>query len=296
MEVHVPAAGLLGRTLLRLGEARSTGTLNVLAPPTHRATIALHAGRVAAVAVDGGPLLGDLLPIDLEAHRRALERGATRPVGRWLVREGLASAPSVSHALRRQARARVTAVFAWPEVVLRYAPPAAPLTPLDEPLEPVDLVLGALRTHGPLSGAAETRLRGSMWVLSARGRALLPNAALYPQERAMLVALARGVRGDDAIAIGGQHPRAIQGLHAWHQVGLVVDPRLEAERFEGRHQALLRARRKVRRGTASIADHRELRRTLRDVHPDRFDPRLHETCNEVLRALLTARAETRRAG
>lgn len=294
--MHVPAVSLLGRTLLRLGEARSTGTLSVLNPLARRATLAFHAGRVVAVAVEGGPPLGDLLTVDPEAHRRALGRGAAQPVGRWLVREGLVDAASVSHALRRQARARVAQVFAWPEVALRFAPVSAPLPSLDEPLAPIDLVLGALRTLGPPNAATEARLRATEWVLSARGRTQLRQAELYPQERAMLVALDRGVRGEDALAIGGHHARALQALHAWQSVGLVVEPRLQTQSSEGRHQALLRARRQVRRGAAPVSDTRELRRTLRDVHPDRFDPRLRETCSEVVRELLAARPKGRGAG
>ncbi|MCB9635130.1 MAG: DUF4388 domain-containing protein [Sandaracinus sp.] len=292
MESHLPAASLLGRTLLRLGEAKATGTLNVRG--RGRARVALHAGRVVAIEVEGAPTLGDLLKVDPRRHREALGAGGPAgPVGRWLVREGLAEPSAVAHALRRQLRARFAALFTWPEVELRFVPIAAPLPPVDEPVPPTDLVLGALRDVVKVPTTSETRLRAAEWTLSPLGRAQLPRAELYPEERAMLVALQSGARGDDVLALGGGSPRALRALHAWQLVGLVVERRLEGAR-EGRHQALLRARRMTRRGRP-LDDERAIRRALAQVHPDRFDPRLQSTCTEVVRELLASRTK-RRAG
>jgi hypothetical protein len=294
VDALLSSASLLGRGLLRLGEARATGTLNVQG--VGRARIALHAGRVVAVDVDGAPPLGDLLAVDEARHREALDRRApVGPVGRWLVREGLADPAAVTHALRRQMRARVSRLFAWSEVELRFVPVSAPLPALDEPLTATDLVLGALRDVVRPSAETEARLRDAEWTLSTLGRSQLPRAELFPQERAMLFALERGARGEDVLALGGGHPRALRALHAWHVVGLAVERRLEAAGRDGRHQALIRARGALRRDKTTARDERTLRRTLRDVHPDRFEPRLQATCSDVVRELLATRGRTRRA-
>jgi hypothetical protein len=78
-------------------------------------------------------------------------------------------------------------------------------------------------------------------------------------------------------------------------VGLAVERRLEAAGRDGRHQALIRARGALRRDKTTARDERTLRRTLRDVHPDRFEPRLQATCSDVVRELLATRGRTRRA-
>lgn len=235
-------------------------------------------------------MLGELLAVDPTRHRQALGQSApVGPVGRWLVREGLADAAAVAHALRRQMRARITKLFAWSEIELRFLPVSAPLPALDEPLTATDLVLGALRDVARPSADAETRLRTTEWTLSPLGRAQLPRAELFPQERAMLMALERGVRGDDVLALGGGHPRSLRALYAWHLVGLAVERRLGAATRDHRHQALLRARRSLRDGAVEHDD-RALRRVLRDVHPDRFESRLQETCTDVVRELLATRA------
>jgi hypothetical protein len=294
VDAQLSSASLLGRGLLRLGDARATGTLNVQG--AGRARIALHAGRVVAIDVDGAPPLGDLLEVDPARHRAALDRRPpVGPVGRWLVREGLADPAAVTHALRRQLRARVARLFAWADVELRFVPVSAPLPALDEPLTTTDLVLGALREVVRPSADTEARLRDAEWTLSVLGRAQLPRAELFPQERAMLFALERGARGQDVLALGGGHPRALRALHAWHLVGLAVERRLEAANRDGRHQALVRARRALRHEPTTERDERALRRTLRDVHPDRFEPRLQATCTDVVRELLATRGRTRRA-
>ncbi|MBX3250559.1 MAG: DUF4388 domain-containing protein [Myxococcales bacterium] len=312
MDPHLPAASTLGRALLRLTRGRATGTLNVRGPA--RGRLVLHAGKVVAVDLPGTTMLGELLAVDRDGHARALEGAPpSGPIGRWLVARQLAEAPAVAYALRRQMRARVTAMFRWPECELRFEPIAAALPALEEPVPVADLVLSALRgAVDAVPADAERRIRDGRWVVDAKAWATLEQAALFPEERAMLPVLLRGGTGADALALGAERPRALRALYAWQLVGLAQPNGASAG--DARHQTLLRKRLALRRGLGAEAlldlqdDMRtegstddgaraareRVRRLVRDVHPDRFDPRLHAACGEVLQALLTAQSRLRR--
>ncbi|MAC27590.1 MAG: hypothetical protein CMN31_12745 [Sandaracinus sp.] len=264
-----------------------------------RARVLFHAGRVVAIEMPDDRPLGELLQLDPAAHGEALGRGRVHgPVGAWLVREGLASEGDVLAALRRQLRVRVGALLRWPDARLRFAPVAAPLPTLHEPVPVIDLVLGGLRDAlGSVPAAASRRLRTQRWGLSPLGEALLPKAALWPEERAMAGVLERPLGGDSVLSIGAHRPRALRALYAWHLLGLVT-----CRRAGTRHGVLLRKRHQLRHA-ASPADllelrehgdaRRGLRRLLRDVHPDRFEPSLQTTSGEVVQALMRAERKLR---
>lgn len=313
----LPAATSFARALLVLARARATGVLTVHGPGGD-ARLSLADGGPQALAVDDGDrhTLGDLLvaegALDHEAHRRALDAGPpTIPIGHWLVRHGVASAPAVAHALRRQQRRRVAALLARPAFDFRFAAgsPAIGLEPLEEPVDVADLVLGGMRELA--AGAGPARLgrdlgRGSLR-LTALGERLLDRATLWPEEAALaqLLRCGRPVEVDDLLGAASHRPRALQALWALRLLHGVAPPGPDAVAYP----LLLRKRRQLRAraGSSALLDlpesargadaRRALRRLAGRLHPDRFDADtpapIRRASSEVMSALVAAEADLR---
>ena len=305
MDPHAPTASGLGRALLRLAHAGSNGTLEV----THtrrgrvvdRARFVLHGGTVASVDLPGVAPLHELLELDLERHRRLLDRieASPGPIGERLVRVGLLSPEALALALRKQMRVRTEAVFRWNAAEFRFVPVAAPGVRAPHPARAIDLVMHACRsTMRAMPAAVRRRLANADFELSERGRAVLGAAGLQPGELAMRDALLRAgsLRGESLFGIAG--PRAERTLHVWSVLGVVRERSMDSTR----HRVLLRKRRQLRDGrqaqdphtlleldgTTAMTPRQSLKRILKDVHPDRFGPELQGASGEVVRALLEA--------
>lgn len=297
MERHAPAVSILGRALLRLARSQATGTLRVNPRGKHRVQgrVSLNAGRVVNVWVPDANRLGRFLPAASGEGPRSSEGG---PIGgRWLA-EGRVSRPELSHALRCQMRRRMSTLIAWPRVALRFE--AAEVGSANvEPWDTADLVLAALRKVVRPSPRTVQWLRKGYWRLSPEAERELGGAALYPEERAMLVALRTGAWGRDLLGLAGESPRAQCALLVWRTLGWVGPAR------RGDYALLLRKQREIRQrasqyrlldlpaGASPRQARAALRRLVRSVHPDRFEPALQEPCAKVLRALVAAEASLR---
>ena len=207
------------------------------------------------------------------------------------MRRGCAKRTSRVHALRTQMRRRMAALLGWQRVVLQFDRTSSEGPRLPEPIAARELVAHALRRARPSVDAdAAARLRTETWRL----RVCMDDVGLAPAERAMCVPLREGAVGEVVIAVGGNSAQALRTLHAWQRGGLI-----EAVR-RGDHRELLRKRQQLRRHAnpralldlgpgASRADaKRALRRLVRKVHPDRFDPQLARASEDVVRALVQA--------
>ncbi len=310
------AAVSFARALLALSRARKTGVL------TARTT--LDAVRVAIVdgvvraarAERESELLGDVLlregDLDVEAHLRALCVGAAEhPVGQWLVRAGAATRPAVEHALRDQLRARLLRVFEWPAIEYTLVSGSADVgVPwVSEPIATCDIVLSALRTR---VGEQDVQAflvahASSALTLSSLGAWLLRDAALWPDEAALVWALAtdEGVLLATLRQNGCASVRSLRTLTALYLLGAVV-PRVHAG---ASYPVLLRKQRQIRRraSPAELLDlhadartgeaRRALRRLAQSVHPDALGPQvplaLRQASTEVMTGLARAERELR---
>jgi hypothetical protein len=274
------------------------------------ARLAIVEGTPRAVAVDPSDddTLGDTLDrlgaLDHDRHVEALERGPpSAPVGAWLVESGVTTRPALAHALRIQLKRRVTAIFTWPlpELAFRAGHADVGVAPLAEPVSSPDLVLGAMRALvaevDPVS--ARQKLGDGLLVLTRLGEALLRDAALGPEESAMVALLRHGAPVDVALARLGHGARAIRALHALRLLGAVAPPSAGQ-----RYSMLLRKQRQLRRAADARAlleigpraspeeARRALRRLAHVVHPDRFgaaeDAAVRSASREVMTALVDA--------
>ncbi len=311
-ELH--SALSLARALLSLCRARKTGVLSVCSR-TDVCRIAVVDGvlRAAGSAGDVEPL-GDVLlrggDLDTPAHLRALEQGAPEhPVGEWLVRAGIASRPAVENALRDQLRARVLAVFAWKEQNYQFVEGRAEMgIPwVHEPVATADIVLAALRRQ--TGAAAVARLINehgtTSLTLSALGRSLVRDAALWPDEAAMLPLLDRGAQLSALCSVTAGSPRALRTLAALVALAAVVPSHARGSRYS----VLVRKQRQVRKrvSAAELLDlpddvvpgdaRRALRRLVQTVHPDTFGLQaplaVRRASTELMCALLRAEGELR---
>ncbi len=189
--------------------------------------------------------------------------------------------------------------MAWPRVTLAFEPGHPRQLDDVEPWDTRDLVLAALREAVRPSAVATKRIRGSYWRLTPEAERDLEDAALYPEERAMVVVLREGAWGRDALAVAGEGVRAERALLAWHALGWLVSSRRADYALLLRKQYELRQRVSHYRlldlpPDASAAQaRRALRRIVRSVHPDRFEPALQEPSAKVVRALIAAEASLR---
>lgn len=289
--MHAPAVSHLCRTLLRLERARATGTLSII-PCTSRGAEVPE--RTATLRFEDG------VPVFLamnDEHR--LGRFVSRPEGvskdapcgaTWL-REARITRGELAWALRRQMRKRMEVILGWQRIALRFDQHRTEGPRLPEPLHARELVAHALRRSlAPVDADSEARLRRETWRL----RVALDDVGLAPEERAMCVPLRSGAPGEVVLAVGGNGLRALRILHAWQRAGLIEPAR------RGDHRELLRKRQQLRQHAnpgalldlgpgASRADaRRALRRLVRKVHPDRFEPQLARASEDVVRALVQA--------
>lgn len=270
--------------MLHLERSGATGTLNVEPTRSLRAQLTFLDGRVVHAAMSDTRRLGRYLATALPSSGDGL-------IGERLLQAGDVDAGELAHALRRQLRQRVVSLFGWRAPALSFAKEVR-ATPIPEPWSTLDLVLAALRTQSSAPSVIE-RIRRLPWRLQPAGERL-HRATLFPEERAMLLALREGVLGADALAMVGHAERAQRALVGWHRLGLIAAPR------GADYALLLRKQRELRRGACAsrLLDlprgasrpeaRRALRRLLRSVHPDRFEGSLQDASAEVARALIAA--------
>lgn len=308
-----PASAALSRALLALSRTQKTGVLHAQGAG-RTARIGIVEGTPRAVEIDGGPCLGDILAeegaLDHEAHRRALaEREPSGPIGRFLVETGAARASAVSYALRKQLRHRMSALFQWGVLELRFEPGEVALDVplLEEPMPAAELVLAGLRGALELVPVHLLRRRvgDGMLRLTGFGELLLAEAALHPEEAAMLPALRRGAPAADLISLGGGRMRAVRTLAGLCMIGAAEPPSpgrmsyglLLKKRNQLRNEASPEALLELDRHADPRAARASLRKLAKELHPDRFragaPEAIERLSGEVLTALLDAEARLR---
>lgn len=279
------------RTLVRLERARATGTLSII-PCTatgeevidREATLRFEEGVPVFLAMNDQHRLGRFV-----THPGGVERDS--PCGATWLRDAHITRGELAYALRRQLRTRMAVILGWQRVALRFDRAANEGPRLPEPIPARDLVAHALRRSlTSVDADTETRLREETWRL----RVPLDDVGLAPHERAMCVPLRQGALGEVVLAVGGNSVRAVRILHAWQRGGLIESAR------RGDHRELLRKRHQLRQqanpralldlgpGASRDDARRALRRLVRKVHPDRFDPQLARASEDVVRALVRA--------
>lgn len=311
----VSGAVSLARALLALRRSAQSGILCVHSE-LGSCRLAIEAGLVRAASELPGSddALGDALlragALDVCAHRRALAGvGARGPVGQWLVETGLASRAAVEVALRWQVRERVLRVLACQRIDYRFeagsASVDAPL--IEEPTASADLVLVALRARLAFWSCEQQRavIAPGELRLNPVGRAIIRDAALWPEEAVAATLLSRGASLVQVMCASRGAARALCFLAALALLAALSHELLEAQRFG----LLLRKRDQMRRALparelldlpkdAAPSDaRRALRRLARRLHPDALgpdaDPALRMASSEILRALIDAERELR---
>jgi hypothetical protein len=309
-----PSSAALARALLALARTRKTGVLHAQGAG-RAAQIAIVEGTPRAIQmVAGGPCLGDILTeegaLDHALHQRALEsREASGPIGRFLVESGAARASAVSYALRKQLRYRAAALFQWGVIELRFeqGEPDVELPLLEEPMPAAELVLVGLRGAVDLVPVhlLRRRIGDGMLKLTGFGELLVSDAALHPEEAAMIPALRRGAAAADLVSLGGGRMRAVRSLAGFCMIGAAEPPSpghlsyglLLKKRNQLRHAASPETLLELPRHGDPRAARASLRRLAKELHPDRFKggapAPIERLSSEVLTALLDAEARLR---
>src|SRR5690606_14545327 len=172
---------------------------------------------------------------------------------------------------------------------------------LEEPMPAAELVLAGLRGALELVPVHLLRRRvgDGMLRLTGFGELLLAEAALHPEEAAMLPGLRRGAPAADLISLGGGRMRAIRSLAGLCMIGAAEPPSpgrlsyglLLKKRNQLRNAASPEMLLEVERGGDARAS---LRKLARELHPDRFKSgapaSIERVSSEVLSALLDAEA------
>lgn len=311
-----PSAVSFARALLTLQRAAQTGVLEVLG----------QGERVRVAVVDGIPRavtplrsadlsLGDALlragDLDADRHRSAMhEQAPSGPVGDWLVACGAASRPAVALALRHQFRVRMLGLFGLRDARYRFIEGGAELVEvpwLPEPPCTGDLVMTAMRhtfADVPLWQALKPIGEGPL-SLTRLGERVVTDAALWPEEAAMVTLLRRGTSLAVLRAAVKGSPRALRTLAALHALSavagrnardasysLLVKKRRQLRADEGPHALL-----EIPIGARPMQARRALRRLARQLHPDCLGPdapaALRVASDEVMRALIHAESQVR---
>jgi hypothetical protein len=316
----------LARGLLTLAERNRCGVVHVR---TERGAARLRIGGgavLAATAIAGhDKSLGDALmrsgDLSAAAHFAALPNRIEdkRPVGEWLAEEQLATRGAVEHALRAQLRGRVLTIFSCRELNHEFVAEAdGGVVPLAAPLRIADIVLSCLRARALSStfgAAAGLDAHGhTELTLSSRGRHVLSQAVLWPEEAAVAGLLLRGGSRLDIDRLCVSHPRASALLRLLHALGGVVDAPQEMDASQRTpsktsYGLLARKRSQVRHGdgphrlldlplTAGPADARKaLRQFAGKLHPDALGPDAPEDLRRasivVMGALIDAERKLR---
>lgn len=314
MSVSVDAWAF-ARALLVIAERRASCDVRAY---TERGECRVRIASGALVSVSGptghDDSLGDVLlrsgDLDAQHHFAALaQRGDAggRPVGAWLLAQQLATRGAVLHALRAQLRGRMLSLLSCQELSFAQAAAsdeqAAPA--IEEPPMIADVLLSCLRglarSHddaGSLPMVREGELR-----LSALGRTLLTQAALWPEEDAAAALLMRGAARASIDALCRTHARA-HGLLALLEGlgGFAGAPQVKKERNS--YGLLARKRNQIRQGDSPYrlldlppgATPMEARKALRQfalqLHPDALGPHapdaLRKASGEIMGALIDA--------
>ncbi len=306
-------AAALARGLLVLARAGENGVLTVVGARTS-ARIGVREGRVVAMRVepdDGDSVGAALRNTGSWNERRARLAGAPplgTPLGAWAIAVGATDAAALSHALRAQLRRRLGRLFARDplELRLRSGSSDVGVPALAEPPSTRELIVSALRervARQPLH-AVRRRLGDGMLLVTPLGRELLGEAALWPDEQAMIPLLMRGASVDELVAIARSSPRAQRTLFALTMIGACGRP----EPRDG-YAILLKKTRELRRGAHASellelpahARAKDARRALRklasSVHPDRFGESapdgIRHASHAVMSALVRAQRDVR---
>jgi hypothetical protein len=314
------------RALLALARSAQSGVLYAQSE-LGSCRLAIARGKICAVRGLGASsdTLGDALlrsgELDARAHARALEHGAetSGPVGYWLIESGLASRGAIEVALRRQVRERVLRLLSCQHLEYRFERDPAPGAPpsIAEPMASADLVLIALRARVAGFAPEEARAAIPEGVLrcNALGRAILADAALWPEELAAAALLEHGATREQVVAatsVGATESiaqqcaaRATRFLAVLSLLSALTLMKQDAHSYS----LLLRKREQLRRDAspsalldlprdAAPADaRRALRRLARSLHPDALGPEvapaLRAASSEIMRALIDAERSLR---
>lgn len=317
MSVSIDAWGF-ARALLVIAEQRQSCEVRAY---TERGECRVGIAGGALVAITGptghDASLGDVLlrsgDLDAQKHFAALsQRGddGGQPVGAWLLAEQLATRGAVLHALRAQVRGRMLSLLSCRE--LSYALGAATeesrAVVLDEPPLIADVLLGCLRTLAQNDGAVVAARDGELRV-SALGRALLEQAALWPEEDAVAVLLLRRAERSAIDALCRNHVRAHALLGLLESLGGFAGSAPATRRDRNSYGLLMRKRKQIRQGDSPYrlldlapgATPMQARKALRQfalqLHPDALGPdvpdALRRASNEIMGALIDAERSLR---
>ena len=309
-------AWAFARALLVIAEQRRSCDVRAY---TERGECRIRIAGGALVAITGptghDASLGDELlrsgDLDARKHYAALvQRGdaGAQPVGAWLLAEQLATRGAVLHALRAQLRGRMLSLLSCRELSYALADasgePAHPA--LEEPPLIADVLLGCLRTLARGEGGAPVVRQGELRV-SAVGRALLAQAALWPDEDAVAALLERGAARSSIDALCRNHPRAYALLGLLDSLGGFAGSPPKADRNS--YGLLMRKRKQIRQGDSPYrlldlapgATPTEARKALRQfalqLHPDALGPDvpepLRKASGEIMGALIDAERSLR---
>lgn len=294
------------------------------------ARLRIASGAVLAVTAIAGhdESLGDALlrtgDLNAKAHFEALpKRNAdARPVGEWLAQEQLATRGAVEHALRAQLRGRMLALFSCREITHEIAlDEDGGGVPLSAPVRIADVVLGCMRARASsamswtAAPAAQRALEGELSCTS-RGRLILSQAVLWPEEEALAGLLSRACERIEIDRMCAAHPRAHALLFLLAALGGVAasdSPGRAAFGSSARpstsYGLLVRKRRQIRQGDSPYrlldlpfgAGPSDARKALRQfagkLHPDALGPDvpddLRRASNEVMGALIDAERKVR---
>jgi hypothetical protein len=306
-------AWAFARALLVVAERRRSCQVHAY---TERGACRLRIEQGALVAITGptghDDSLGDVLlrsgDLDARKHYAALAQreASSQPVGAWLLAEQLATRGAVLHALRAQLRGRMLSLLSCRELSFAQADAAGEGVPaVEEPPPIADVLLSCLRTlaraelAGPLVRSGELKL-------SAMGRTLLEQAALWPEEDAVAALLLRGATRGAIDALCRSHARAhgllmlLEGLGGFAGAAHVRSDRSS-------YSLLLRKRNQIRQGDSPYrlldlppgATPMEARKALRQfalqLHPDALGPDVPDTMRKASGEIMGALIDAERA-
>lgn len=275
------------------------------------ARIGVRDGRVVALTVspDDGDAIGDALRRMGAWDEVAAESGEVplddEPFGLWAARVGVTDPRAVSHALRKQMLRRTARLFAKevPDLRLRAGSSDLGVPALDEPPTTSQLLMSALRKRMedvPLI-TVRHKLGSGMLVLSPLGKDLLEDAALWPDEQAVVTLLERGAPVDELVKAADGSTRAQRTLYGLRLVGGCAPPTsrrgyalLLRKSRELEQRAKARELLELPPRASPRERSRALRRLARELHPDRFggdpDAAIQAASHRVMSALHRARS------
>lgn len=305
-------AWAFARALLVVAERRQSCDVRAY---TERGECRIRIAAGALVSVTGptghDDSLGDVLlrsgDLNAQQHFAALAQrddSSGKPVGAWLLAEQLATRGAVLHALRAQLRGRMLSLLSCRELSYAQAPAsdAQAMPAIEEPPMIADVLLSCLRALARAESAAPLLREGELR-LSALGRALLTQAALWPEEDAVAALLLRRAPRSSIDALCRMHARAhavlmlLDGLggfagaapikNARNSYGLLARKRNQIRQGDSPYRLL-----DLAPGATSTQARKALRQFALQLHPDALGPdapdALRKASGEIMGALIDA--------